>query len=228
MKYTVIIPAAGQGKRMKAGKNKLLLEVGCQPILLHTVRIFERDSNCKEIIIVLNSDEEQVISSFLQACRFSTPIMFVHGGEERQHSVYNGLTAVKKTDYVLVHDGARPFITLEVIERILQKAKETGAAICGVPVKDTIKRVCNGEVKETVERTQLWSVQTPQGFSVSILKEAHEKAAAEGYVGTDEASLVERMGQPVAMVLGDYENIKVTTPEDLLIAEVFTKRREQS
>lgn len=225
MSYVAIIPAAGQGKRMKAGKNKLLLEVESQPILVQTVSVFDADPDCTEIIIVMNKDEEEIISSLFPSGGFPTPITLVHGGAERQHSVYNGLMAVRDAECVLVHDGARPFITQATIKRVVAAVKETGAAICGVPVKDTIKRVCDGKVEETVERSQLWSVQTPQGFTYSILKEAHEKAEKEAFLGTDEASLVERTGRPVAMVLGEYENIKVTTPEDLLIAEAFKRKK---
>lgn len=220
--YTVIIPAAGQGTRMNAGKNKMLLELDNQPIFIHTVRVFECDPSCTEIIIVVNKKEEEMISSFLLPFSFQTKIIFVHGGAERQDSVYNGLCAVSG-DYVLVHDGARPFITREIISNLVEETSKHGSAICGVPVKDTTKKVIDGVVTETIERSSLWSVQTPQAFKTEILREAHELAKEEQFLGTDEASLVEKLGYPVRMVMGDYRNIKITTPEDLIIAEGFMK-----
>jgi 2-C-methyl-D-erythritol 4-phosphate cytidylyltransferase len=135
--------------------------------------------------------------------------------------VYNGLQAVDDVGIVLVHDGARPFISHKKIEDLVHKAQETGAATLAVPVKDTIKRVVNGVVVETVERSTLWSVQTPQAFIPSLVIDAHHQANKENYIGTDDASLIERIGNPVSIVLGDYTNIKLTTPEDLLLAKAI-------
>lgn len=153
-------------------------------------------------------------------------ISIVSGGIERQHSVYNGLQAVKEGEIVLIHDGARPFIRLEKIHELVKEAQEHGAAIPAVPMKDTVKKVRNGMAEETVERSSLWAVQTPQAFRVSLVLEAHKRAQEEGYIGTDDASLVERMGKKVKIVEGDYRNIKLTTPDDLLFAEAILSLKE--
>jgi 2-C-methyl-D-erythritol 4-phosphate cytidylyltransferase len=150
----------------------------------------------------------------------------VAGGSERQYSVWNGLKRVADAaDVVLVHDAARPLVTAQTIEAVIKAAREQGAAIAAVPEKNTIKVVSDaGIVKSTPVRSTLWAVQTPQGFRKEILIEANEKAETDGFLGTDDASLVERLGRPVHVVMSDYSNIKVTTPEDLLVAEAFCVR----
>ncbi|MGE8207220.1 2-C-methyl-D-erythritol 4-phosphate cytidylyltransferase [Heyndrickxia sp. NPDC080065] len=225
MDYQVIIPAAGQGKRMGAGKNKLLLELQEQPIILHTINVFLHDNYCKGIILVIQPDDEPIFKVLLKNCPMKEKIKIVYGGIERQYSVYNGLLAVENTEIVLVHDGARPFIKLSTIHQLVNAAFEKGAAIAAVPVKDTIKKVNNFQVMETIERTSLWQVQTPQAFRFSILFNAHQQANKEKFLGTDEASLVERLEYPVHIVTGDYDNIKLTTPEDLYFAEAILKKR---
>ncbi|MEK5520978.1 2-C-methyl-D-erythritol 4-phosphate cytidylyltransferase [Heyndrickxia sporothermodurans] len=223
MDYQVIIPAAGQGKRMGAGKNKLLLELQEQPVILHTLNVFLHDQNCKGIILVIQPDDELMFKELLNP--MEEKIKTVYGGTERQFSVYNGLQAVKDTEIVLVHDGARPFIKLSIIHQLVNDAHMHGAAIAAVPVKDTIKKVTQNQVMETVERSSLWQVQTPQAFRFSILFHAHQQAHLEKFLGTDESSLVERLGYPVNIVTGDYDNIKLTTPEDLYFAEAILKKR---
>ncbi|MBO9131068.1 2-C-methyl-D-erythritol 4-phosphate cytidylyltransferase [Bacillus sp. 165] len=224
MNYTLIIPAAGQGKRMGAGKNKLFLEVASIPLIVHTLKVFERDIKCKQIILVINEQEQDIFRQFIEKYRLNKKVIFVPGGAERQDSVYNGLMKVQDGEFVIVHDGARPFVTQEIIDTVLHSAEEYEAAICAVPVKDTIKRVQDRTVQETVERSSLWAVQTPQAFRLSALVEAHEQARQEAFLGTDDASLVERLGKQVGVVEGSYYNIKVTTPDDLLVAESFLKR----
>lgn len=221
--YTLIIPAAGQGKRMGAGKNKLFLQLDDAPIIIHTLRAFEKDEQCRQIILAINERERSYFEELFQTYHIQKDIQFVQGGNERQDSVYNALMYVREGEYVLVHDGARPFVTKKMIEDILQMAKEKGASICAVPVKDTIKKVMHDAVVETVERSQLRAVQTPQGFHVPILLGAHESAKQAGFLGTDDASLVERLSKEVGVVEGSYYNIKVTTPEDLVIAESFLR-----
>ncbi|HDX9577443.1 2-C-methyl-D-erythritol 4-phosphate cytidylyltransferase [Bacillus cytotoxicus] len=221
--YTLIIPAAGQGKRMGAGKNKLFLQLDDAPIIIHTLRAFEKDEQCRQIILAINEKERSYFEELLQAYHIQKDIKFVQGGNERQDSVYNALMCVREGEYVLVHDGARPFVTKKMIEDVLQMAKEKGASICAVPVKDTIKKVMHDAVVETVERSQLRAVQTPQGFHVPILLEAHESAKQADFLGTDDASLIERLSKEVGVVEGSYYNIKVTTPEDLVIAESFLR-----
>lgn len=222
MNYQVVIPAAGQGKRMNAGKNKQFINLRSIPVIIHTLRVFEKDQRCSGIILVINKDEQFVFESLIKQYSINKDIKIVYGGSERQYSVYNGIMAVSDTEIVLVHDGARPFVKIAVIHKLVDAAIKTGAAIVAVPVKDTIKRTSSSLiVSETVERSGLWAVQTPQAFRISILLEAHEKAKKEDYLGTDEASLVERLPKDVSVVEGDYTNIKLTTPDDLLFAEAI-------
>ncbi|MEH7223802.1 2-C-methyl-D-erythritol 4-phosphate cytidylyltransferase [Bacillus sp. JJ1566] len=222
MDYQVVIPAAGQGKRMNAGKNKQFIELASIPVIIHTLRVFEHDPMCSGIILVINKDEQRIFEELVQTYHIKKGISFIQGGGERQYSVYNGLQAVKNTDIVLVHDGARPFLKRKHVHELVNVATKKGAAVLAVPVKDTIKRVSHDlYVEETVERSSLWAIQTPQAFHVSILQEAHKLAKKEAYLGTDEASLVERIPKQVYIVKGDYLNIKLTTPDDLVFAEAI-------
>ncbi|WP_066249344.1 2-C-methyl-D-erythritol 4-phosphate cytidylyltransferase [Neobacillus drentensis] len=225
MTYQVILPAAGQGKRMGAGKNKLLLELNGIPVLIHTLQVFEQDEACSGMILAIHPQDEPEFKVLLARYNVTKVITFVPGGKERQDSIYNALKLVKTNGIILVHDAARPFILKEHIHRLADIAEETGAAILGVPAKDTIKKVDDGVVVETVERSSLWAVQTPQAFRILLLKEAYEQAEKDYFLGTDDASLVERLNYPVAMVEGDYDNIKLTTPEDLFFAEAILKKR---
>lgn len=227
MLYQVIIPAAGQGKRMGAGKNKLLLRLEGVPVLIHTLKVFEADHHCAGIFLAIHRDDEAEFNSLLQEYGIKKVSALVIGGKERQDSVYNGLKAVGSFDgIVLVHDAARPFITMGTIHRLVEAASREGGAIVAVPVKDTIKKADNGLVIETVERSSLWAVQTPQAFRVSLLLEAHKQAVEDDFLGTDESSLVERLPHQVAIIEGDYDNIKLTTPEDLYFAEAILRKRQ--
>ncbi|MBT2638080.1 MULTISPECIES: 2-C-methyl-D-erythritol 4-phosphate cytidylyltransferase [unclassified Bacillus (in: firmicutes)] len=229
MPYQVIIPAAGQGKRMGAGKNKLLLTLEGVPILIHTLRVFETDAECSGIILAISPSDEQQFKSLLKEYDIHKVSSLVNGGKERQDSVYNGLRAVHSMDgIVLVHDAARPFIKIETIHKLVEAASKDGGAIVAVPVKDTIKKAADSMVAETVERSSLWAVQTPQAFRVSVLLEAHNKAMREQFIGTDESSLVERIPHRVSIIEGDYDNIKLTTPEDLYFAEAILRKRKES
>lgn len=226
MNYQVVIPAAGQGKRMNAGKNKQFIELEQAPIIIHTLKVFEEHSMCEGIILVINDQEKGDFLKLLDDYQITKVKYIVSGGSERQFSVYNGLQAVEKGMLVLVHDGARPFLSHKKIENLLYETQKTGAATLAVPVKDTIKRVVDGKVVETVERSTLWSVQTPQAFFLPLVLDAHRQAKNENYLGTDDASLVERIGKPVSVVLGDYTNIKLTTPEDLVIAKAILEGKD--
>ncbi|NKE07689.1 2-C-methyl-D-erythritol 4-phosphate cytidylyltransferase [Mesobacillus selenatarsenatis] len=229
MPYQVIIPAAGQGKRMGAGKNKLLLTLEGVPILIHTLRVFEADAECTGIILAISPNDEQQFKSLLNEYGIHKVSSLVNGGKERQDSVYNGLKAVHSLDgIVLVHDAARPFIKMETIHKLVEAASKDGGGIVAVPVKDTIKKAKDGTVAETIERSSLWAVQTPQAFRASVLLEAHNKAMREQFIGTDESSLVERIPHPVSIIEGDYDNIKLTTPEDLYFAEAILRKRKES
>ncbi|WP_209125298.1 2-C-methyl-D-erythritol 4-phosphate cytidylyltransferase [Alkalihalobacillus sp. BA299] len=226
MNYSVIIPAAGQGKRMKAGKNKQFLQLSSIPLIIHTLLIFEKDHWCKEIILVINEEEKNTMMNLVSKYRLQKIKHFVIGGSERQYSVANGLEVVKDDTIVLVHDGARPFIQEAKIHELVLSANETGAAVLAVPVKDTIKKVTESKVEKTMERSSLWAVQTPQAFRLSIIKNAHDTAKQQGFLGTDDASLVENINEDVAIIEGDYLNMKLTTPEDLLFAEAILASRK--
>jgi 2-C-methyl-D-erythritol 4-phosphate cytidylyltransferase len=226
MPYQVIIPAAGQGKRMGVGKNKLLLELNGIPLFIHTIRVFEMDEECESIVLAIHPNDEVEFKILLENHKITKVTHIVSGGKERQHSIYNALKTVSGNGVILVHDAARPFVKKEHIHRLMETAEKYGAAILGVPAKDTMKKVQDGKVVETVERTSLWAVQTPQAFRMSILLEANELAEKENFVGTDDASLVERLSVPIKMVQGDYDNIKLTTPEDLFFAEAILKKTD--
>jgi len=229
MPYQVIIPAAGQGKRMGAGKNKLLLTLEGVPVLIHTLKVFDSDLECSGIILAIHPDDEAEFKLLLKEYGIHKVSSLVIGGKERQESVYNGLKVLGSFEgVVLVHDAARPFIKAETIHALVEAASKQGGAIVAVPVKDTIKKAVNSQVIETVERSSLWAVQTPQAFRVSILLEAHNKAVSEQFIGTDESSLVERLPHQVAIIEGDYDNIKLTTPEDLYFAEAILRKRKES
>ncbi|WHY67215.1 2-C-methyl-D-erythritol 4-phosphate cytidylyltransferase [Neobacillus sp. SuZ13] len=227
MTYQVILPAAGQGKRMGAGKNKLLLELNRVPVLIHTLKVFEEDNACSKIIVAIHPQDEEEFKALFIKYNVAKAIHLVHGGKERQDSIFNALKTVETDGIILVHDAARPFISKEHIYRLTKVAEDTGAAILGVPAKDTIKKVQDGLVVETVERSSLWAVQTPQAFRISLLMEAYEKAEKDSFLGTDDASLVERTGHPITMVEGDYDNIKLTTPEDIFFAEAILEKRKR-
>lgn len=228
MAYQVIIPAAGQGKRMGAGKNKLLLELNSIPVFIHSLKVFEEDELCDGIILAIHPQDEAEFNSLLKEHGVKKVLELVPGGKERQDSIYNALKTVKTDGIILVHDAARPFILKEHIHRLLDTAQETGAAIIGVPAKDTMKTVRDDVVMATVERSSLWAVQTPQAFRFSLLYRAYEQAEKDGFIGTDDSSLVERISHPVTMVEGDYDNIKLTTQEDLFFAQAILQKRQGS
>lgn len=223
---TAIFPAAGQGKRMEIGVNKVFLELLGKPILIHTLMTFSDCMAIDDLIVVVGSDEVSTVKTVLRGVPGLKPYQVIIGGTERQYSIANGLAALNKnTDIVLVHDGARPLTSKEVITAVVEEARRGGAAITAVPAKDTIKIVdADGIVTATPERRSLWTVQTPQGFKREIILAAYQKAAMENFLGTDDASLVERLGIKVKAVQGDYSNLKITTPEDLIIAEAFMRK----
>jgi len=228
MTYQVIIPAAGQGKRMGIGRNKLFLMLEEIPVLIHTLRVFEQDVECSGIILSIHQNDQDSFVDLLKEYRIHKVTNLVEGGKERQDSVYNGLKEVQSEGIVLVHDAARPFVKVETIHELVKAAESSGAAIAAVPVKDTIKRAENHLVSETIERSSLWAVQTPQAFRVSVLREAHEYAIKNQINGTDDASLVERLSHNVVIIEGDYDNIKLTTPEDVYFAEAILNKRKHS
>lgn len=217
---TAIIAAAGQGRRMGAGSNKVLLTLAGIPLVVRTVRQLAACPQIEEIIIVSGPEEMGEMHSLVSAMGLTQKWQVVAGGSERQYSVANALAAVSgKAEIIVVHDGARPLADQTAIENVIAAAREYGAAVVAVPVKDTIKVAdANGFVATTPDRKKLWAVQTPQAFQAAILRQAYAQALAEGFLGTDDASLVERLGMPVKMVTGSYRNLKITTPEDMVIA----------
>lgn len=227
MIYTVLLPAAGSGKRMGAGQNKLFLELRNVPILIHTLRVFDRDPNCEQIVLAVKKEEKALIERLLKEYCITKVSAIAEGGKERQHSVYAGLKAVTTKGIVLVHDAARPFIHQEVIQQLVQAAHTSGAAVAAVRAKDTMKKAVNGIIQETIDRESLWIIQTPQAFQYTLLEKAERLAEVENFLGTDEAMLVERLGERVHIVESTYDNVKMTTREDLLYGEAILNKREQ-
>ncbi|ALS80133.1 MULTISPECIES: 2-C-methyl-D-erythritol 4-phosphate cytidylyltransferase [Planococcus] len=227
MNYTVVLPAAGSGKRMKADKNKLLLELFGKPIFLYTLDVFQQDPNCDAIWLAVKEQEQELIEDYVKRYNLTKVQGYATGGVERQDSVRACLEVIPPCGVVLVHDAARPFIDQKVIAQLAETAQQSGAAIAAVPVKDTIKKAENGVITETVDRNQLWMIQTPQAFRYSLILEAARIAHKDGFMGTDEAMLVERLNQPVAIVESTYENIKMTTPDDLIYGKAILESRLQ-
>lgn len=232
-KLIAVIPAAGAGKRMGMGMNKAFVHVREVPILVHCMKMLAETNLIARAIVVLAADEvaygEKLLQSYSQKYFPQLPFCVVAGGKERQDSVANALAVIEEENcYVAVHDGARPFAGREVFERTLAAAKKHGAAIAAVPVKNTIKVVDNnGKVVATPVRSSLQAVQTPQIFAVELLKNAYAYLKEHPAQVTDDASVVELLGKDVFVAQGRYENIKITTPEDLIFAENFLKRQEQ-
>jgi 2-C-methyl-D-erythritol 4-phosphate cytidylyltransferase len=227
-KVSALILSAGQGKRIGGRVSKQFLEINGRPLLAYTLDQFQSHPLIDNMIVVTQEE-------FIDYCRqkiinkygFAKVTKIVSGGKERQDSVYQGLLALAEDiEWVVVHDGVRPLVSTPVITDVLRAAFEKGAAIVGVPAKDTIKVVKDDfMVQETPPRKALWQIQTPQVFKKEVLVKAYQEAQAAGWVGTDDASLVERLGVPVFVVQGDYDNLKITTPEDLVYLRERVSRR---
>lgn len=225
-----VIPAAGVGSRMKKNINKQYLNLLDKPILMHTLRVMEECADITGIVLVVAPGEETLCEEMvLHGKEFSKMMAVVPGGNHRQTSVYNGLQVLPETtELAVIHDGARPLVQAAEISQVVQEARAGGAAALAVPVKDTIKVVDGrGFVLNTPPRESLWAVQTPQVFRYELILKAHRAAQESGVFATDDCALVEALGQPVKLVPGSYENIKITTPEDLVLAEAFLKRRKE-
>nr|WP_090243666.1 2-C-methyl-D-erythritol 4-phosphate cytidylyltransferase [Eubacterium barkeri] len=218
---SVVIPAAGQGSRMNAPINKQYLTLRGKPILSYTLEVFEKCPLIDEIILVINKDEFKICKHQVLGPGKFKKVRITQGGATRQQSVYEGLKAVSPAcDIVMIHDGARPLISEEILVRCIYETIQSQATIVAVPAKNTIKVVKKaGIVEYTPNRDFLYEVQTPQTFSYPLIMDAHERAIEDEVEGTDDASLVERLCVPVKIVRGHYNNIKITTPEDLIIAE---------
>ena len=222
MNVRVLIPAAGSGSRMGAGTNKQYLELADRPVLARTLQVFEQHPLIDSIIIIVSPAEVQYCREEIVARGdYRKVSAVVAGGAERQDSVYCGLQAcgAADDDLILIHDGARPLVSSNVIDRVIASVQRHDACLTAVPVKDTVKVVQDGCVVETPDRETLWLAQTPQAFRYRLIRSAHDRAAAQGVRATDDAQLAELAGFKVRVVPGDYRNIKITTPEDLPIAE---------
>ncbi|MDR0690855.1 MAG: 2-C-methyl-D-erythritol 4-phosphate cytidylyltransferase [Streptococcaceae bacterium] len=227
MRYTLILLAAGKGSRMSADKNKIFIKFRGVPIIKSVVKLFLNDQDCKRILIVTKKSEERRLRILLNDLD-DYKVEFVIGGKERQDSVYNATQMLEDEKFVMIHDAARAFITSKEIAKLKQALENSKVALLGVLTKDTIKQVDNSEnVVATIPRKNLYQAQTPQAFHADVLKEVQSKAYQEGFVGTDDVSLVEKFlpNETIKMVMGSYENIKITTPFDLEIGKEIFRRR---
>lgn len=227
VKATAIVPAAGSGSRMGTGVKKQYLILEGIPVLGHVLRVLEKSTVIKSVVVVVGSGEEDYCRvAVVGKLGLKKVAAIVPGGKERQESVYNGLLALSPgTGMVVIHDGARPFLDAKCLQVVVEAAGAYGAATCATPVKDTVK-FADGEdfVSRTLPRERLWLVQTPQAFRYDIIFGAHRRARDDKYTATDDAGLVEYLGLPVKIVPGAYSNIKITTPEDLIVASAMIKK----
>jgi 2-C-methyl-D-erythritol 4-phosphate cytidylyltransferase len=230
MKVSVILPAAGLGTRMgrtvpeKAGTSrKQFMLLDGSPILLHTIRKFASSPEVTEIVVALRGEDMDWVRELLRAEKFGKPVRLVEGGDSRQESVEHALaTLAAGTELVAVHDAVRPFIEHSVLEKVFAEAEETGAAIVGIVPVDTVKQVHRNKIRQTIPRERLILAQTPQVFRFDLLKTAFSRAREDGFAGTDESSLVERLDQvEVSVVPGSDRNLKITKPSDMDLARLF-------
>ena len=239
MKVIVIIPAAGLGTRMApAGKktpaSKQFLEINGTPIVFHTLRVFARHRQVSQIVVALRKPEMERFHQQLEKEKLAGKVNMVEGGEHRQHSVGNAVASLRAApdDVVLVHDAVRPFVDDEIIANVISEVEKHGAAIAGLPAVDTIKQVERAAegaiITSTIPRERVVQAQTPQGFRYHLIQRAFSSASADGFIGTDEASLVERLGESVWVVMGSVRNIKITTPADLELAEFLMSQSQKS
>jgi 2-C-methyl-D-erythritol 4-phosphate cytidylyltransferase len=231
MTTVAIIPAGGTGKRMQNRLSKQYLPLDGKPLLAHILDIFELSPDIDEIVLVTPEEDIPAVRRTIVEPRGLSKVRHIlAGGAQRQDSVRNGLAAVAdNVEIVLIHDAVRPFISPQLIRQTVREAEKHGAVAVGMPVKDTIKKVDReGWIIETPDRRLLWLTQTPQAFRRSVIQEAYRRADEDRFYGTDDASLVERMGFPVKMIPASYENIKITTPEDLLMADYLIQHHRRT
>ncbi len=222
-KVVAVIVAAGEGVRMGDGPRKQYLNIGNLPVFVHALLAFDKNPEIDHIVSVLpESDLSFCQGKIIALLHFNKDLQLVAGGASRQESVYNGLKAVEDDcDIVVIHDGVRPFVSDRLISESVTGARKYGACIAAVPVKDTLKIVRNNAIQKTLPRDQVWLAQTPQAFRYDLIVRAHETARKEQFKETDDAALVERFGGEVYLIEGELLNIKITTPEDLKIAEAI-------
>lgn len=229
-KVTAIVAGAGSGKRMRSATVKTFLAVAGLPVVVHTLRAIAACHEVTDLVLVVREEDESLLSEYIKRHGILRVSRIVPGGRERQDSVYNAMKTLESdTDVVVVHDAVRPFAPPELFRQVIDAALSGTAAIAAVPLKDTIKTVGkDGWVHSTPERTSLMAVQTPQAFPYAVLRDAYEQAMKEGFYSTDDSALVEHIGQPVRVIQGSYENIKITTPEDLILAEYILRHGKPS
>ena len=226
-KVVVIVPAAGAGKRIGGSVKKQFLELRDRPILVHTLQRFEHCPDVDEIAIAVPEQSIAEMEALVSRYRIHKVSKITVGGERRQDSVYNVLKRLplRQSDIVLVHDGVRPFVDSKKVSQLVRACKEYDAAVLAVQPKDTIRRSAGGEFfDQTLDRNALWLIQTPQAFKASLLLRAFERARKDRFYSTDETSLVERLGVKARIVEGSYDNIKITTPEDLELGKLILDR----
>lgn len=224
---SAIIPAAGNSTRMAMGQSKQFLHLLGIPAIVYTLQGFEQANSIDEIILVCREEDKAQLNTCVHMAGVTKPVAFAQGGASRQQSVINGVNAcASQTDYVVIHDGARPLITSELIEQVTADAFIHGAAALGVPVKDTIKIInAQGFAAATPDRSTLWAVQTPQVFEKTSYLSAVKQAVQQGADYTDDCQLMEQLGKQVHLCMGSYENIKLTTKEDLTVAQAILNQR---
>ena len=231
MKADAVIVSAGKGNRFMDGRKKQFYSLVGKPILAYTLDQFETCPLIRFILLVIGQEDmDYCLKEIVEKYNYRKISQLIPGGKRRQDSVKNGIDVLAKdTEIVTIHDGVRPLITKEMIEESIRSAIRFGAVVAAMPVKDTIKMAqSDGTVLKTLERESLWQTQTPQSFQTHIIKEAYHKATEDGFIGTDDASLVERLGMKVHILPGSYTNIKITTPEDLIWANLFLKMKSQT
>ena len=227
MKSDAIIVSAGRGQRFMPGRKKQFHLLADKPILAHTVEKFETCHTVQSIVLVVaQEDMDYCLEEIVEKFGYRKVCRIVPGGKLRQESVKNGIDSLPRdSDIVAIHDGVRPFVTREMIEESIHAAARFQAVVLAMPVKDTIKMVHpDGTVLKTLDRESIWQIQTPQTFQVNVIKEAYQQATREGFIGTDDATLVERLGVKVHVLPGAYSNIKITTLEDLTLANFFLEK----
>ncbi len=229
MKADALIVSAGKGHRFMGEKKKQFYLLADKPIIAHTLDKFEASPLIRSIFLVVGEEDmDYSLKEIVEKYHYKKISQIIPGGKRRQDSVKNGLDLLpRNTEVVVIHDGVRPFVTREMIEESIRSAMRFGAVVFAMPVKETIKVAHpDGTVLKTLERESLWQVQTPQSFQVDLIKKAYGRAIEDGFIGPDDASLVERLGEKVHILPGTYANIKITTPEDILLAKLLIKVEE--
>jgi len=221
-KVVALIPTAGSGKRVGSEVPKQFLEIQGKPVIIYTLEKFDRCSLIDDVILIVPLEHVRLAEEVIAKWCIQKVGNVIAGGKERQDSVQNGLDCLPEdVEIVVVHDGVRPFVSVEKISEVVESVRKWGGAVLALPVKDTVKKARMGWVEETLDRRTIWSVQTPQAFRIDWMKEGYEKAKQEEFYATDDSTLIERLGCRVALIMGEEKNIKITTPADIQLAEMF-------